>query len=124
MSAGRWESVRTNAGWHLRLVGANGEIVMTSETYADQRSVENALDILFATIANQEKMEISNTVLTEVDMRTAVEQVQVRSQRFLAKCRDCSDAEIPFPTREERSSYVSRHRLTTAHRVRQWEEMR
>lgn len=41
-----WQRVRTDAGWHLRLVGGNGEPVLTSEVYTDQRTVEEALRVV------------------------------------------------------------------------------
>lgn len=43
---GTWERVHTDAGWHLRLVGANGEPVMTSEVYEDRDSCDEALEIV------------------------------------------------------------------------------
>ena len=36
-----FDLVRTDAGWHVRLTGTNGEIVMTSEVYPDRRDAEN-----------------------------------------------------------------------------------
>lgn len=42
---GRWEHVITDAGHHLRLVGANGEIVMTTEVYEDARSCAQAFSV-------------------------------------------------------------------------------
>jgi uncharacterized protein YegP (UPF0339 family) len=35
-----FELVRTDAGWHVRLVGMNGEIVMTSEVYTRRASAQ------------------------------------------------------------------------------------
>lgn len=42
----RWEHVITDAGHHLRLVGANNEIVLTSEVYQDADEVTNALQLV------------------------------------------------------------------------------
>lgn len=47
---GHWERVHTPAGWHLRLVGANGEIVLSSEVYADKRSCLDALMMVVASL--------------------------------------------------------------------------
>jgi uncharacterized protein YegP (UPF0339 family) len=38
-----FELVRTDAGWHCRLVGTNGEIVMASEVHPDRRDAESVL---------------------------------------------------------------------------------
>lgn len=45
-----WERVHTPAGWHLRLKGANGEIVLTSETYTEKRTCNEALMVAVATL--------------------------------------------------------------------------
>lgn len=50
MSAGRWVPVRTDAGYHLRLVGANGEIVLNSEVYTEERQIDNTMRILRETM--------------------------------------------------------------------------
>ena len=42
---GRWETVQTDAGWHLRLVGANGEIVLSSEVYTRKEAADAALEL-------------------------------------------------------------------------------
>jgi uncharacterized protein YegP (UPF0339 family) len=36
-----FELVRTDAGWHVRLVAANGETVMSSEVHPDRRDAEH-----------------------------------------------------------------------------------
>lgn len=41
----RWQHVITDAGHHLRLTGANGETVLTSEVYTDPRQVGAALAV-------------------------------------------------------------------------------
>lgn len=46
---GTWQRVRTESGWHLRLIGANGEPVLTSEVYTDPRTVTNALILIYRT---------------------------------------------------------------------------
>lgn len=35
-----FELVRTDAGWHCRLVGVNGEVVMSSEVYERRASAQ------------------------------------------------------------------------------------
>lgn len=35
-----FELVRTDAGWHVRLVAANGEIVMSSEVYTSRAGAQ------------------------------------------------------------------------------------
>lgn len=40
---GHFVIVTTDAGPHLRVVGANGEIILTSEPYADVRAAERAI---------------------------------------------------------------------------------
>lgn len=42
----RWERVHSEAGYRLRLKGANGETVVWSEHYADPRDVEHALALV------------------------------------------------------------------------------
>lgn len=42
----RWERVRSEKGYRLRLKGANGEKVVWSEHYADPRDVEHALALV------------------------------------------------------------------------------
>lgn len=39
----RWQHVITDAGHHLRLTGANGEPILTSEVYVDGAGVADAL---------------------------------------------------------------------------------
>jgi uncharacterized protein YegP (UPF0339 family) len=35
-----FELVRTDSGWHCRLVGANGEVVMSSEVYTRRAAAQ------------------------------------------------------------------------------------
>lgn len=44
MSAGRFEIVRTDAGHHVRVVGANGETLMTSEVLTSEANAFNNID--------------------------------------------------------------------------------
>lgn len=44
---GTWQRVRTNAGWHLRLVAANGEAVVDGEVLEDAASVTVALTAVY-----------------------------------------------------------------------------
>lgn len=46
---GDWFPVQTDNGWHLRLVGANGEPVLTSEVYTDKRQVDGAIALVAKT---------------------------------------------------------------------------
>ena len=41
----QWQIVRTARGYHVRLVGANGEPVIWSEPYTDQATAEEAIRI-------------------------------------------------------------------------------
>ena len=66
-SVGKWVSVRTDAGYHLRLVGANGEVVLTSEKYDDPRSVQEAVNLVYRTVQQQ---EFAVTEIEQVDERT------------------------------------------------------
>lgn len=66
---GKWERVRTDAGWHLRLKGANGEIVVTSETYNDARQVAEALGLIVRT-ASSVMFSTEGPGITDVDERT------------------------------------------------------
>lgn len=50
--APRWQHVETPAGHHLRLVGGNGEIVLTSEVYTDPRQVDAALRLVRKTASS------------------------------------------------------------------------
>lgn len=44
-----WQPVQTDAGWHVRLVGANGETVLTSEVYQDPRQCADAIVLASST---------------------------------------------------------------------------
>jgi uncharacterized protein YegP (UPF0339 family) len=39
----RFEVVRTDEGWHARVKGANGEIVMSSEVYTTEETARDAV---------------------------------------------------------------------------------
>lgn len=39
------EQVRTDAGWHGRIKGSNGETVWTTEVYTNAKHVEDAVDL-------------------------------------------------------------------------------
>lgn len=43
---GKWIVVRTDAGSHVVLKGANGEIVLTSEVYESEYHIPNVLDLV------------------------------------------------------------------------------
>lgn len=43
---GRWQVVETDAGWHLRLIAANGEPIVWSETHPDEDAAWNALAVV------------------------------------------------------------------------------
>lgn len=38
--------VQTDSGWHLRIKGANGEKMMTSEVYTRRETAEESLDVI------------------------------------------------------------------------------
>jgi uncharacterized protein YegP (UPF0339 family) len=42
----QFEIVRTNAGWHARLKGTNGEIVWSTEVYTHKTTALEAIDVL------------------------------------------------------------------------------
>lgn len=44
MSAGRFEIVHTDAGHHVRVVGANGEPLMTSEVFTSEKNAFANID--------------------------------------------------------------------------------
>lgn len=122
MSAGKWQCVRTDAGYHLRLVGANGEIVLASETYTDKRSIQEAIDVVVSTVRADDAETIAKgeaPTVEEFDMRLNTGGHTPR-ERFLAECTECSWADA-WASRESRASNVGQHRVTTGHSVRQWE---
>ncbi|MET1062192.1 MAG: YegP family protein [Aeromicrobium sp.] len=45
MTAPRFEIVVTNAGHHARSIAANGQVVLTSETYSRREAARNAIRI-------------------------------------------------------------------------------
>ena len=72
---GTWERVHTDAGWHLRLKGANGEPVLTSEVYIDPRSCENALEVAIRAIGLTDVYTVSiGGLLADVDERASTEE--------------------------------------------------
>ena len=50
MGAPRFEAVRTAAGWHGRLVAANGRTVWTTEVYTRRRAAVAAINVLLAAV--------------------------------------------------------------------------
>lgn len=72
---GTFQRVHTNDGWHGRVVGANGEKVWWTESYADPRSVIQALDVFAATLHTTDVVNFSNhpyppVEVVDVDERT------------------------------------------------------
>lgn len=64
---GRFVVVRTDAGFHVRLVGANGEPVLTSEAYTD---VQTAVDAIGVVCAAVDALRAHVNTIEEVDERT------------------------------------------------------
>lgn len=46
MNEVKFEIVRTDAGYHSRIKGGNGETVWVTESYVDSRDAENAIQFL------------------------------------------------------------------------------
>lgn len=65
----RIESVRTAAGWHGRIIAANGETVWTTEVYEDGRRVVRAVELL-ADLVDTDGGRTVNRWLPMVDERT------------------------------------------------------
>lgn len=42
----QFKIARTDAGWHARLKGTNGEIAWTTEVYPEKRTALEAIDML------------------------------------------------------------------------------
>lgn len=42
----RWELVETAAGFHVRFIASNGEIVLTSEVYTRAEAAEDAISLV------------------------------------------------------------------------------
>lgn len=40
---GHFEKVATDAGWHVRITGANGEPVFSSEVYTEEKTADEAI---------------------------------------------------------------------------------
>lgn len=40
---GHYEKALTDAGWHVRIMGANGEPVFTSEPYTEEQAADEAI---------------------------------------------------------------------------------
>lgn len=59
----RWQKVRTDDGWHLRLKAANHEIIVSGENYTDQRSADNALRVI------KQSVGLFNLKVEDVDER-------------------------------------------------------
>jgi uncharacterized protein YegP (UPF0339 family) len=65
----RWERVRTDAGWHLRLRAANGEVIMTSEVYVRGDTADEALRLVLESTTGQPSTYVLANLET-VDERT------------------------------------------------------
>lgn len=50
MSRGRFEVVRTDAGWHVRVVGANGEPLASSEVLTSRAAAEENVDAVITVV--------------------------------------------------------------------------
>lgn len=61
---GKWVVVRTDAGSHLVLKGANGEIVLTSEVYESDYHIPTVLDLVHFTPALVSEHEDQRTPKT------------------------------------------------------------
>jgi uncharacterized protein YegP (UPF0339 family) len=68
----KWEVVRTDAGWHLRMKAGNGEIILSTETYNERRDAVHALNLVTASVI-ADQYEFLNTpaglAYVEVDER-------------------------------------------------------
>lgn len=64
---GRFQVVRTDAGFHVRLVGANGEPVLTSEPYTE---LATAVDAIGITADAVDALREHVDSIEEVDERT------------------------------------------------------
>lgn len=47
---GRFEIVRTDAGWHVRIVGANGEPLAVSEVLESRQAAEENVDAVIGVV--------------------------------------------------------------------------
>lgn len=65
----RWQRVRTNAGYHLRLVGANNEIVLSGEPLNNRDDVLKALAVAHRASESVAFAVEPVDVLDEVDER-------------------------------------------------------
>lgn len=67
---GTWQRVRTDSGWHLRLVGAQGEPVLVSETYSDYRGPFKALGVVLRSLGKVEVKDGAPSVsIEDIDER-------------------------------------------------------
>lgn len=58
----RWVPVRTDVGYHLRLIGANGEIMLNSEVYSSGlEGITNVIRVLQETIPILEPLRDERT---------------------------------------------------------------
>lgn len=80
-SPGTWQAVHTDAGYHLRLRGANGEDVVWDENHPDKRDVDNALQVVIASVTGREifGIKIVDGVFHLGDTVVRLEQVDERS---------------------------------------------
>lgn len=72
MSAGRFEVVRTNAGHHVRVIGANGEPLLTSEVLTSQANAVANIDAVIEIVKSAPTQGLAVHMLDE---RTPEEEV-------------------------------------------------
>lgn len=65
---GRFQVVTTDAGLHVRLVGGNGEPVVTSEVHPDVRTAVDAIGVVCEAV---DALRAHVNSIEEVDERTA-----------------------------------------------------
>jgi uncharacterized protein YegP (UPF0339 family) len=122
---GIWQRVHTDSGWHLRLVGANGEPVLTSEKYTQRSTATEALSVVlnsvtpfFEGIANGTD---TNALVQDLDERTR--KIEKPGLYYMAKCDECT-LDLPFTDYTDRANWVGGHRTGTGHRVKMRTEER
>ena len=116
---GIWQRVHTDAGWHLRLIGANGEPVLTSEKYPEKRTATEALSVVLNSVG-----PLLDTFTTGQNVNDLIQDVDVRTHKmdtpgrlyYMAKCEQCG-SDIPFTDYQERAHWVGGHRTGTGHKV-------
>jgi uncharacterized protein YegP (UPF0339 family) len=70
-----WQRVKTDSGYHLRLVAPNGEIVVTGEVLHNKADVQIALDAVRKSFAAALHTNISGGSITSVIKPTFLEDV-------------------------------------------------